>query len=342
MKYLVFLAVIFFTFSATAEAQLCGRYSVTLRVHDKAFAPIKNTKIRIIPPAQREEGSSYLRPEHQFEPVGGRPGEYQITIGEGLDVADGYRVSISAKGYGDKEMPIAFPHCARITHDVTLLKPGELVDDFVSGTISDEVGDPVPYAEIYFVGGEDGEIKINADSDGRYELRLKPGRYRVEAEKMYFHRTRVSSFNVSGEGPSPLDIELQTVRGSDQYKVVDQLAHQFGGTVLDKDKRPVPRAHIVAIDVRGEKFRTQADADGKYSLGIPPGKYTLEAVTGMFKTRVLHYQNTGEGTFNIEMNIAKKCPACAKSPIQAAEYCTCDDTGSSEAPYIIDLRKKGN
>jgi hypothetical protein len=223
MRFFLSVAISILIASTASSAQLCGSFGIKLDIHDTALKPVKGVKIKIVEPATKLEGGEYLRPEQQFEAVPGRPGQWQISLGEGLEAAEGYGIEITAKDFVKQERPITFPHCKRIEYDITMLKPNENAG-LLTGKVIDETGDPVPYAEMTFYDSEGLRRNINADPNGRYEIKLKPGTYRIESELEYFHMTRVKKLIVAAgaAGTAALDIKMKSLGGSEYNTVIEQ------------------------------------------------------------------------------------------------------------------------
>ncbi len=218
----VFSIFLIAAFSSAASAQLCGSFGVKLNIHDSQFNALKNASVEIVAPDKKADklpGKSYLRPEHQFKP--GDDGVMELRLGEGLILEDDYKLVITAPGYLTQEKTVDFPHCVWLSYDVTMLKNGEK-SALVTGAVTLEHGKPVPYAGITFTGADRSEKHVNADQNGHYEIKLKPGDYTVEALRPYHHITKVEKFTVPAGGQAALDLKMKTQSYNEDKQVIIQ------------------------------------------------------------------------------------------------------------------------
>lgn len=218
----VFSILLIAAFSSAASAQLCGWFGVKLDIHDSRFNALKNASVQIIGPekaAKKLPGKSYLRPEHKFKL--NEDGEMELRLGEGLVLYDDYKIVISAPGFLTREKTVDFPHCVWVSYDVTMLKKGEK-SALVSGAVTLAHGKPVPYVGITFTGADKSEKFVNADRNGRYEIKLKPGDYTVEARAPYHHITKVEKFTVPAGGQVALDLKMKTQSYDEDKQVIIQ------------------------------------------------------------------------------------------------------------------------
>jgi hypothetical protein len=219
---LIFAFILLAAFSITAPAQLCGYFGVTLDIHNAKLTAVNNASVKIIMPERKLPGKSYLRPEHQFvRAKGDKDGQLKLILTEGLELADDNKVVVSAPGYLPLEMMLSFPHCVRLTHDVTMLEAGEK-KAVVSGSIKDENGKAVAYAGVHFVSAGGREKMVNADRHGHFELGLEPGDYTVESNLMYYHTTKVAKFTVPAGGTATLDLKMKTQSYNEDKQVIIQ------------------------------------------------------------------------------------------------------------------------
>jgi hypothetical protein len=214
MKYFLALFILMF-FALPVSAQLCGSYGVTISVYDNDLKPVEAYVTEVIPLAKDELRSA------KFEPVADTPGASELKLFEGHMVAEKYKLIVSAPGFQSFEKTLTFPHCTRLSYDILLVKAWQK-RAVTSGKITDENGAAVPYAGVTFAGADKTERFVSSDSEGCYELRLKPGDYVVEARKMYHHITKVEKLVVPAYGRALLDLKMKTQKYDEDKQVIIQ------------------------------------------------------------------------------------------------------------------------
>jgi len=206
MRFLHFIVLLLLIagFSNIANAQLCGRFGVTLNVYDNDLKPVVDHSIKIVP---------WLKDEMKgkaFEPVPDKPGTSEIKLLEGHIVTGNYRVIVSAPGFLPAEKTITFPHCARLSYDILLLRKKEK-NAVVSGHITDEEGRPVNYIWVTFTSYANGSTRsVSTDYMGNYEMKLKPGDYKITFQTHSYLPLKTQKFTVPESGKAVFNLLLRS------------------------------------------------------------------------------------------------------------------------------------
>jgi 5-hydroxyisourate hydrolase-like protein (transthyretin family) len=206
MKFLnLIIAFIFIAgFITAASAQVCGSFGVTLNVYDNDLKPVADHSVKIVPWLKDE-----LRGK-TFEPVKDTPGASEITLLEGHIVTGNYRVIVSAPGFLPTEKTITFPHCTRLLYDILLLRKKEK-NAVVTGHITDEEGRPVNYIWVTFVSYANGSTRsVSTDYMGNYELKLKPGDYKITFHTNSYLPLKTQKFTVPADGKAVFNLLLRS------------------------------------------------------------------------------------------------------------------------------------
>ena len=206
MKYLRFAtALLFITLGYfTASAQLCGQFGVTLNVHDNDMKPIPDHSIKIVPWLKDEMDGD------KFAPVADKPGTSEIKLLEGHVITGNYKIVVSAPGFLPTEKTITFPHCVRLSYDVLLLRKKEK-NHIVSGHIADDQGRSVNYIWVTFTSYADESTRsVSSDYMGNYELKLKPGDYRITFRTNAYLPLKTQKFTVPEKGEAVFNLSLRS------------------------------------------------------------------------------------------------------------------------------------
>ena len=89
----------------------------------------------------------------------------------------------------------------------------------------------------------------------------------------------------------------------------------LSGTVFDRNGAVIITTKVVAINVKGQKFESTVDEDGKYTLELPIDIYSIEFnATGFEKVKIENYRivnsDNGKMFFDISLNVAGDGPIC--------------------------------
>ncbi len=205
MKIINFLSAFIFlaAFSLTASAQLCGQFGVTLNVHDNDLKPVANPSVKIVAWLKDEMNDS------KFAPVADKPGALEIKLLEGHVITGNYKLIVSAPGFLDTEKTTTFPHCTNLSYDVLLLRKKEKYA-IVSGRVADEEGRPVNYIWVTFTSYADETTRgVSTDYTGVYELKLKPGDYKITFRTKSYLPLRTQKFTVPESGKAVFNLLLR-------------------------------------------------------------------------------------------------------------------------------------
>jgi hypothetical protein len=203
IKNILLLAIIFSALGIFANAQLCGSFGVTLNIHDNDLKPVTGYTIRILPWDKDE-----LKGD-KFQPAADKPGTAEIKLLEGHVVTGKYKLTISAPGFIDTEKSMTFPHCTRLSYDVLMLRKKEKYRT-VTGHITDDQGRSVAYAGITFTGADGTERYISSDFIGNYEIKLKPGSYKLAMRSTYYVPFIREKFVVPEDGRLEFNVLLKS------------------------------------------------------------------------------------------------------------------------------------
>jgi hypothetical protein len=207
MKFLtsIFLAIIFLAvFSSAADAQLCGTFGVTLNVYDNDMKPVDGATVRIVPWARDELSGD------KFAPVAGTPGALEMKLSEGHVITGNYKLFVSAPGFIETEKSVSFPHCVRLSYDVLLLRKKEKYR-IVNGHVADDQGRSVNYISVTFTDLADKTARtVSTDFAGIFELKLKPGDYKITFPTNYYLPLKTKKFTVPADGEATFNLGLRS------------------------------------------------------------------------------------------------------------------------------------
>jgi hypothetical protein len=101
-----FLVTLFFAVAACAQAQLCGRWTVTVDVEDNKGVPVDRSSVSFIDLADDDVAKD--RPFKKDEETAGR---FFVTFIEGDKLQSEYNVLVKAIGYQNRTAPISIDYC---------------------------------------------------------------------------------------------------------------------------------------------------------------------------------------------------------------------------------------
>jgi len=138
----------------------------------------------------------------------------------------------------------------------------------LTGIVRDAAsGDPIAGARVQANDGT-RRFPATADENGRYELFLAAGSYRVRAEAFGYERRTIRDVVVETDETTTRGFGLTALP---RYTV-------SGRVTAAEDGSPLDRATVGALGVPVPPTRT--DATGRYELILPEGEYLLEAAAG--------------------------------------------------------------
>ncbi|MFZ2198869.1 MAG: carboxypeptidase-like regulatory domain-containing protein [Thermodesulfovibrionales bacterium] len=167
----------------------------------------------------------------------------------------------------------------------------------LKGAVTDNSGKAVEGAKIFLYNGPDVRrpadfISVSTDKDGKFHVVLPVGKFWAVArlKKSEEYGPLMPGDKHSGE---PREIEVVPGRELEMDFTVKDLKDavslrkgtregfvQIKGRVLDKNGMPVPMAYAIAhrsekVEGLPDYLSSWTDADGSYTLFLPPGKYYL-------------------------------------------------------------------
>lgn len=172
------------------------------------------------------------------------------------------------------------------TINLVMLKapPGQ-----IAGRVVDINGQPVRYAVVRATSTFDPELIVEAltDADGTFLMsRVPVGTYNVTVVSV------LPGYTLPPVRPAPdgvfTDVQVrsnQTTQLSEDFVIAPEPGIVTGTVVDNNTNQPIENARVVATvggQTRGETF---TDANGRYSLEIPAGQYTLTATAPGYAPR---------------------------------------------------------
>lgn len=250
----------------------------------KAGVPLPGARVRVAIPAADMRFDDARTPHETFETRADAEGNYRLEL---PGIAERTTISIDAMMPGFRKLwgtLMAGGDARKI--DVVPGKEAEAMlalepARYISGTVVDEQGRPIPAAQIGAYNVFDrgtGGIEITASGpDGSFEIfnfsadpggfKGRPGKGVVSFSHPDYIAARIEDIDAIEPGrPGGLRIVLPTGR-------------KVAGTVLDGDGKPVPGAMVDAVlDAGSDRKATLTDADGTFALrGLKAGPTTLTA-----------------------------------------------------------------
>lgn len=218
------------------------RATVVLRMAERGRRP------------QRREGEAERRKQLETDALG----RFQVELAPGrwsaLASADGFAASDAADVGLEPGQELALPEPLRLT-------PAGLL----RGMVQDGAGAPVAGAQVSIESRGDEGFEAKSGPDGRFELSLAEGVYRVTAEAPGFVRA------VQGQ------VAVAANTGGEATLVMGAAA-RLDGMVLDAEGRPLPKGRVFVYRQGRRLGEAAADEQGKFTVdGIDPGPLELFA-----------------------------------------------------------------
>jgi hypothetical protein len=294
-SYLIVALICVVAFSFSVRAQYCGGYSVKVFVHDSDLEPVKNLALKLTPLGKDELDGA------KFEPATYSAGVYELKLREnGILLKEKYKLEVSARGFGSVEKVITFPYCQDLVHYILMLGPGQ-ARAVVSGKVADEDGELISYARMIFTAADKTQQTVNADIDGNYEIRLKPGDHTVKIYSVGSIFLLQQNVTVPPSGVVVLDPKI---KGKEKLtEVTGSIYDPLGAVILD--------AEIAFFNREGKAIKAKPNANGQYSVMLPAGgPYSVQVVGwGFEKFTVERYfvpfLRKGQMTLDIMLGVAR-------------------------------------
>lgn len=158
----------------------------------------------------------------------------------------------------------------------------------IRGLITDENGEPMPYASIYIKQKGTG---TSSNVDGHYELRLPPGKYEITYQFLGFKSQQRNV--VIGEGFTNLDIQLKPQTETLQEVAVTGSAEDPAYSIMRKAIAKAPY-HLLQYD--GYTAEVYIKGTGKLDK-IPAMFASMAAKDGVDTSRVFTSESVSEVCF---------------------------------------------
>lgn len=281
-------------------------YTISGVAEDKNGTPVNCAEVTLLDEEGKEVAHLTTAEDGAYEFEALPKGDYtvSITYPDSEALASG-QVTIENGGFA------VFPGCA------------------VSGAVKDNKGNTLSDAAVTF-SGKAGIYTATTDKSGIYHVAVPDGKYTVVAS--YQGKTAEKAVTVKGQSTkADLTITLST------GETTDPGGNSSGGTVgggtggggpvgggpigdvqipvetktfdlscivTDKDGSPVVGAKVTAVNTKtGETYTGVTDSEGKYTLTLPKGEYTVIVAYGSTSTnpkRVSVSDNTTLETLTVD------------------------------------------
>lgn len=173
----------------------------------------------------------------------GSNGRYSLSLLPGT-----YTITFSKTGYFGSSSPLTVGANETKTVNIAMVRIAIL-----TGTITDKkTGNPISGATVIA-----GSTQTSTGSDGKYTLNVPPGNYNLTVS-MTGYVTNGTMVTASGGVTHTLNVALKT------WGIIS-------GVVTDKDSG----AFIVGATVKVDSVQTLTGSDGKYTLIVEAGTYTI-------------------------------------------------------------------
>lgn len=163
---------------------------------------------------------------------------------------------------------------------------------YVTGTVTDQDGNPVDDALVYYENASGDTEFVYTDDDGHYEIPLaagETGEYEIWAEADVYESDHQT---VSVDTDKMVDITL------DMSGDEDQTSHTLYGVVEDENGNRLANA-VVTVTWGNDKTNTRVTSTnsyGEYEFTVPDGTYYL---TADYTANAYTYQTNAEKTVHV-------------------------------------------
>ena len=141
----------------------------------------------------------------------------------------------------------------------------------IIGTITDaETGQPIYKAEVYV---HEADRTVYTDENGYYEVRLNTSTYTLTFSRYGYYPETVTDVTVLADQFTTVDMAL----------TLAPPGYVAGYVYFEPTEIGIPGAIVEALEVP-VPIEAETDAEGYYSLTIPPGTYDFEASTYGFRS----------------------------------------------------------
>lgn len=258
------LFVVSFTF--TVDAQMCGKYRVSLEITDENNKPVNDAAVEFFPITKDEtRGKQFVRDEKDFS-------KFSVEYLEGQNTEELHKLVVSAKGYKTAETKFRFDSCQRLRMQVKMpeVKSSALPiwspKNQVFLAAFDENRKMIKDVRISIIKG--GKIlKTVYSKIGGGGVDLDYGKYVFRFEKKGF---QTENINLDADGIFP-PISIIPDLKSNLKKA--QTSILTGTAKLDK--KIVEGAVIKIRDADHNEYVVKTDEKGVYRVTLPFGQYFI-------------------------------------------------------------------
>lgn len=163
----------------------------------------------------------------------------------------------------------------------------------VRGIVTDAItGLPIPKVEVY---AHEANRSVYTDENGYYDMRLLPGNYTLTFSRFGYESTTITDVSVVADEFTWLDVTLTPVTPG----------YVAGHVYFEPTQIGIPGALVEALEVP-VPIRAETDADGYYTLTIPPGTYDFKASAYGFSSATAEDVEVIEGeTTVVDFNLTQ-------------------------------------
>ncbi len=171
--------------------------------------------------------------------------------------------------------------------DQSILNLTAVISGSISGTVTDQDGEPIDDADVELVEGSNVIDTTITNNDGEYDFdNVDGGTYTVRATKDGYEDDDRQVTITAGD-PDKTNIDLQ----------LDLTTYEIEGDLVDKDSEdPIAGATVEVLDENGDLVDSDTTSgNGHFSIDdLPPGTYTVRITADGYKTTTQEVEITDE------------------------------------------------
>ncbi|CAH1189922.1 hypothetical protein PAECIP111893_00020 [Paenibacillus plantiphilus] len=154
-------------------------------------------------------------------------------------------------------------------------------------------------------------------------------------KKMVGKKVMIRAVPADGEyAPYEQEVTLASGRNSQYVELALKTNATLEGTVVDREGKPVGQA-TVQVSYRGFYYKAKTDEEGRYTLSVPPGSVTAQALIGeSFSSGALRIEMEGGQTRSVNFRFAERIPAEVTIKLYTEA-----GNGAWIGPYDLDWRE---
>ncbi len=145
----------------------------------------------------------------------------------------------------------------------------------IKGTITDDNGDPVPFANVTLYSGSEQVLGTTTDFDGKYTLKpIPPGAYDVQVSYVGFQTKRISGISVSSDKITKQDVPISEGIALDVVEIIEyskpliELDNTSTGTTMTREE--ITQMAVRSIDdiskTAGNGVTSRDDGTGNFNV----------------------------------------------------------------------------